>query len=499
MDDAPGAGGAQEEHGSLLLRQLEKMRLAEELTDVVLLAEGVPFPCHRVVLSAFSPFFQAMFTCGLRETAGGAEVPLRDTPAASLQLLLTFMYRGRLSLSNHNIQQVAAAAFLLHVDGAFRLCESHMLAQMEPSNCVGVYQWARALGAASLADHALTYTCQHFTQVCNEEEILELDAQSLGELLALDGLNVSEEQQVLELVMRWARRRSGDPQSEAEAAQLLRRVRLELVEPEFLHKARRRNPVLLLGTECVGGTDAAHLTSGPLATSAPGRPALRFGMEATELLLCLGGVVQGGVPARRGGLADLSFCFSPRSRKTFYIPSPLRACGGQGQLVGGVVTPDNHVLVAVQAQDQHRQQRLDFYRYDDGEQSSWVALCSAAHREMFALGQQGGALYLTGGQMRERHQQVVTASVLRWSLSRGDGWLPSAPLPLPLACHSAVSLQGELYVLGGWTPQAVMRSSPRRSWSWTRLTVCGRRWRDERPCTTATMCVWWRSSALEAC
>lgn len=81
---------------------------------------------------------------------------------------------------------------------------------------------------------------------------------------------------------------------------------------------------------------------------------------------------------------------------------------------------------------------------------------------MSALGLQGGALYLTGGQMRERHQQVVTASVLRWSLSRGGGWLPSAPLPLPLACHSAVSLQGELYVLGGWTPQVAPHS----------LTVC---------------------------
>lgn len=46
-----------------------------------------------------------------------------------------------------------------------RLCESHMLAHMEPSNCVGVYQWARVLGATCLADHALKYTCQHFTQV----------------------------------------------------------------------------------------------------------------------------------------------------------------------------------------------------------------------------------------------------------------------------------------------------------------------------------------------
>lgn len=62
---------------------------------------------------------QAMFTCGLKETRGG-EVPLRDTPSQSLELLLDYMYRAELPLSNDNIQGVAAAAFLLHVDGAFR-------------------------------------------------------------------------------------------------------------------------------------------------------------------------------------------------------------------------------------------------------------------------------------------------------------------------------------------------------------------------------------------
>ena len=60
-----------------------------------------------------------MFTCGLKETRGG-EVPLRDTPAHSLDLLMGYMYRAELPLSNDNIQAVAAAAFLLHVDGAFR-------------------------------------------------------------------------------------------------------------------------------------------------------------------------------------------------------------------------------------------------------------------------------------------------------------------------------------------------------------------------------------------
>ncbi|XP_023280920.1 kelch repeat and BTB domain-containing protein 12-like [Seriola lalandi dorsalis] len=443
---------AQAEHGSLLLRKLERMRASEELTDVVLLAEGIPFPCHKVVLSAFSPYFQAMFTCGLKETRGG-EVSLRDTPAQSLELLLDYMYRAELPLSNDNIQGVAAAAFLLHVDGAFRLCQSHMEASMDASNCVGLYHWARDLGATGLADCALRYLCQHFAQVCVEEEVLDLDAQSLGNLLGSDDLNVSQEEVVLELVLRWVERRRGDSQSEAQAVQLLRRVRLELVDPGFLRKARRRNPVLLRDAECFGMIDAALQTSGLCEMSAPPRPALRYGMETTDLLLCLGGVNKEGVPARRGGLADLSFCFAPNARKTYYIPSPLRGCGGTGQITAGAVTRDNNIVVAIEAVDQHRMKRVDIYRYDNSEEKTWVEVCSAAYRDMYALGLVGDALYLIGGQMKVRNHYIITDSVERWSLKRGGSWLSFAPLPLPLACHCAVSLKEHLYVLGGWTPQ----------------------------------------------
>lgn len=36
---------------------------------------------------------------------------------------------------------------------------------MDPSNCVGLYHWARDLGVCDLADCALKYLCQHFAQV----------------------------------------------------------------------------------------------------------------------------------------------------------------------------------------------------------------------------------------------------------------------------------------------------------------------------------------------
>lgn len=56
----------QADHGSILLKQLQRMRAAEELTDVVLLAEGIPFACHKVVLSAFSPYFQVVWPCTIQ-------------------------------------------------------------------------------------------------------------------------------------------------------------------------------------------------------------------------------------------------------------------------------------------------------------------------------------------------------------------------------------------------------------------------------------------------
>lgn len=108
--------------------------------------------------------------------------------------------------------------------------------------------------------------------------------------------------------------------------------------------------------------DAALQTSGLCETSAPPRPTLRYGMETTDLLLCLGGVNKEGVPARRGGLADLSFCFAPNGRRTYYIPSPLRGSGGMGQVTGGAVTRDNNIFVAIEAEDQHRIKRVDIYR-----------------------------------------------------------------------------------------------------------------------------------------
>lgn len=71
--DAAEPDSAQAEHGSHLLMQVQRMRSTKEFTDVVLLTEGVSFHCHKVVLSAFSPYFQVKLVSSKSHVSEGCD------------------------------------------------------------------------------------------------------------------------------------------------------------------------------------------------------------------------------------------------------------------------------------------------------------------------------------------------------------------------------------------------------------------------------------------
>lgn len=335
-------------HGLLLLQQLRRMRETEHLSDVVLVAEGVSFPCHRVVLSAFSPYFRVMFTCGLRECSN-REVFLRDTPAESLALLLDYMYCSDLPLTNANVQGISIAAFLLQMDDVFIRCQQHMTENMDASNCLGVYYFARDLGAEELADIALRFIRQHFVQVCQNEEVLELEAHQLGKLLTSDDLNVSREETILDVVLQWVKHNNvmeGEIRIQ-HLPELLRKVRLPLISPDYLREAMIRNTALLATAECLEMLNEALQVVAMHPSAAPRKLKLRYGMETTDLLLCLGND-SSGIRSRYANFAERSFCFAPSTGRTYYITSP-RYGEALGYVCAGVVTESNVIVVAGEA------------------------------------------------------------------------------------------------------------------------------------------------------
>lgn len=350
------------QHSLNLLKQIQNMKELTEMIDVVLIAEGERFPCHRLVLAAFSPYFKAMFTCGLLECTQ-REVILHDITAESVSVLLHYMYSADLEVNNANVQTVAMAAYFMQMEDVFNVCQKYMMGHMDASNCVGIYYFAKQIGAEDLADQSKKYLYQHFAEVCLHEEILDIEAHQFLALIKSDDLNISREESILDLVLRWVNHNQA--LRTEYLVELLKQVRLELVNPSFLRQALKKNTILLCNADCI---DIIQHAFKAIKAPQPHPLNLRYGMETTSLLLCIGNN-SSGIRSRRRNYGDASFCYDPISRKTYFISSPKYG-EGLGTVYTGVVMENNTVIVAGEASAsklaRQKNRNVEIYRLVSG-------------------------------------------------------------------------------------------------------------------------------------
>ncbi|XP_047599007.1 kelch repeat and BTB domain-containing protein 12 isoform X2 [Lutra lutra] len=436
------------QHSLNLLNQVKNMKELAEMIDVVLIAEGEKFPCHRLVLAAFSPYFKAMFTCGLLECTQ-REVILYDITAESVSVILNYMYNAALEISNTNVQTVAMAAYFMQMEEIFNVCQKYMMDHMDASNCVGIYYFAKQIGAEDLSDQSKKYLYQHFAEVSLHEEILEIEAHQFLTLIKSDDLNISREESILDLVLRWVNH--NQELRMEHLVELLKQVRLELINPSFLRQALKRNTMLLCDADCI---DIIQNAFKAIKTPQQHSLNLRYGMETTSLLLCIGNN-SSGIRSRHRNYGDASFCYDPSSRKTYFVSSPKYG-EGLGTVCAGVVMENNTIIVSGEASasklSRQKNKNVEIYRYHDRGNQFWEKLCTAEFRELYALGSVHNDLYVIGGQMKVKNQYLITNCVDKYSVER-DSWRRVCPLPLQLACHAVVTVNNKLYVIGGWTPQ----------------------------------------------
>ena len=67
------------------------------MCDVVLLVNGNTYPCHRAILAAACPYFNAMFTSVMRESRE-SQITLFHEPTSTnaFEHLLMYLYSGKL-------------------------------------------------------------------------------------------------------------------------------------------------------------------------------------------------------------------------------------------------------------------------------------------------------------------------------------------------------------------------------------------------------------------
>ena len=372
-------------HPQELVEGLNRLRLGSQLCDVVIFVDGEQFPAHRVVLAANTPYFEAMFSGGLEES-NQKTVTLREVKSTAVKEIIDYCYTSTVHIDNSNVESLLSASCLLQVSGVMGACCEFMKNQLDSDNCLSVRSFAEAHSCQELVQVADAFVQEHYTEVLEGEEFLRLSSRELASLLESDQLNVQNEEQVFESVMRWAKH---DIDSRKEdIAEVLCHVRLPLLSPSYLVSRVSTEPIIRGDQRCRDLVDEAkdylllpdqreHL-QGP-------RTQPRRSTRQHEVLYAVGGWCSGDA-------MSMVECYDPRSNKWCVVPAMTkRRCG-----VGVAVLSD--FLYAIGGHDGNNY--LNSVERYDPKTRQWSASVTptSACRTSFGVAVFNGHIYVVGGQ-----------------------------------------------------------------------------------------------------
>ncbi|XP_059483530.1 kelch-like protein 5 [Neocloeon triangulifer] len=415
------------DHAERSLQRMENCLQNQQLTDVVLCVGERRISAHRLVLSACSEYFAAMFSSGLRESFQ-TEIELQDIDPDCLQELVHYCYTGCLDLKEETVELMLATSSLLQIPQVTDACSKFLEKRLHPSNCIGIALFADTQNCPCLLEKAHNFTTEHFMEVIGNQEFLQLDANSFAKLLASYELNVPNEEDVVNALITWAK---FAPETRQEnISKLLENVKLSLLSPSFIVDHIESEPLFSHDPKCnelIMEAMKYHLLPERRSiSSARSRP-----RKSTVGKLC----AVGGIDASKG--ANSIELYDLRANKW----SPFANMSGQ-RLQFGVAQLGDKILV-VGGRDGLK--TMSIVESFDFVTKTWSSLPNmATPRHGLGVGVLGGPLYAVGG----HDGWSYLNSVERWDPQTKD-WNYVAPMTSQRSTVGVAVLGDRLYAVGG--------------------------------------------------
>ncbi|XP_045853382.1 actin-binding protein IPP isoform X5 [Meles meles] len=251
-EDCPKAGNnpfSSDKHAQLILAQINKMRNGEHFCDVQLQVGKETFKVHRLVLAASSPYFAALFTGGMKESSKDV-VQILGIEAGIFQILLDFIYTGIVNIGVNNVQELIVAADMLQLTEVVNLCCDFLKGQIDPLNCIGIFQFSEQIACHDLLEFTENYIHVHFLEVHSGEEFLALTKDQLIKILRSEELSIEDEYQVFLAAMQWILKDLGKRRKHV--VEVLEPIRFPLLPPQRLLKyiEGEKDSMIFDCTEC---------------------------------------------------------------------------------------------------------------------------------------------------------------------------------------------------------------------------------------------------------
>lgn len=450
---------------TLLQDGLKDMLDNNKFIDCVLKIKGKEFPCHRLVLAACSPYFRAMFLTDLEESKK-KEIDLEDVDPDVMEKILNYIYTSEIEITEKNVQDIFSVANMLQIPSIFTVCVSFLQKKLCLSNCLAIFRLGLMLDCPRLAVSARDFLCDRFNLVTRDDEFYQMSADELIAIISSDSLNIEKEEDVFEVVMKWAAKEKENRVKTLPV--VFESVRFRLMPQDYLkdkvekHELVKSSPEALKKLEMVKEAQAGKL---PVIKKKPSKKTeqeedgekvvngdveeeeeedeevlpgilndtLRFGMFFKDLIFMI---------SDTGAVA-----YDPVANECFF--ASLSAQIPKNHI--SLVTKENQIFVAggLYYNEEIKDDPLSSYFLQfDHLDSDWLGMPPVpSARCLFGLGESENSIYLIGGkELKDGEQTLDTVMCYdRPSFKWGE----SDPLPYQVYGHAVISHENLVYVIGG--------------------------------------------------
>ena len=237
--------------------ELWRQRSLCDINLIVEDAEGTPkvsVPAHRIILAASIPYFRAMFTSDMQESSQ-KEVRLKDVDEVGLKNIISFIYSGKLEMTEANIQGILSSASLFGLQSIVEASARFMMKHLSPPNCLGVREFAHLFHLNDLQSAADKFAQRHFAKVLREEEFLGLSVDEVEYFIANDQISVDSEEDIYMAVTKWINHNKEENDKKEKrtnyVARLYNHVRFPILDLNFLKSVALHNDLITSNTTAV--------------------------------------------------------------------------------------------------------------------------------------------------------------------------------------------------------------------------------------------------------
>jgi len=197
-------------HSEILLSKCAQFRDEGQFIDVRFKVRKDIFPAHRIVLAAYSDYFHAMFTDGMKES-NQEVIELKDESISpnAFKIVMDSIYTGDLPVNEENVFEVLAAADHLQVTSVLQQCCGDFLKREFIQLRLDIHNYsllstvADRHGLRDLQEAAEKKMASMFVDFCESEEFLSnVGGDQLFGLLSRDDLSAPSETFVFRSVMQ---------------------------------------------------------------------------------------------------------------------------------------------------------------------------------------------------------------------------------------------------------------------------------------------------------